>query len=348
MVMITHYIPSVEESDIEAVTAALRERHLSDGSIVAKLESAVAERVGGAHVIAVSSGTAALYLSLAAVGVQRDATVVVPSYTCNSLYAAVAHCGAQSLCADSETESLCVSQRTVEAARQADTAAVIVPHTCGCTADVDGIASLGMPVIEDCAHAFGGSYPDGGPIGTHGAVSILSFYATKLMPAGQGGACITHDAGIAARIRALRDCDEKALDPLAFNFRMSDVCAALALSRVRHLGCDTVDRAAISAAYDTALSPWACHHTFQAHWNTRFRYLVYAEGQADTLAARAREAGIECKRPIFCPLHFSTGECCPRADRLHGGVLSIPMHSALSAEEKRRIPASIAAILRGL
>ena len=152
---IPHFRPEIDDADVEAVTTALRARRLSQGDETKRLEEAVADRLGG-EAVAVSSGTAALYLSLLALDVPEGARVVVPSYTCNSLYAAVSYAGAVAVCADVPARGVSPDAETVKPLLGPGTGAVIAPHTCGYLAGCKAIAGLGVPLIEDCAHAVGG------------------------------------------------------------------------------------------------------------------------------------------------------------------------------------------------
>ena len=337
--MIPHFRPSIDDGDIDAVVQTLRGKHLSDGVAVEALERALSARFDDAEVVAVSSGTAALYLALAALGVARGSTVVIPSYTCASLYAAVAHIGAAPVCADSHHRGICITPATVAAVNGTGTgsaAAVIAPYCCGFACDVAGMRSAGRFVIEDCAHTFWGM-PGAGLLGLSGDVAVLSFFATKLAPAGEGGACVTRERALAERIRAWRNCDERPLHPHAFNFKMTDLCAALARRRVEQMESEMAERAALADEYDRAFTGAAVRLAAEQPQVVPFRYLVDAPGAVDAFIAAAAAAGITCRRPVFKPLHCALGGDCPRAAQLHDRIVSVPMYPGLSKAERRHI-----------
>lgn len=335
--MIPHSRPEVGESDIEAVAVALRKRHLSQGAEVAALERALSQRLGGAEVIAVSSGTSALYLCLLALGIHRGDKVIIPSYTCNSLYAAVTLTGATAVCADTGENSVNIDRSTAGRLVNRSTKAIIAPHMFGFQADIPSLRKLGLPVIEDCAQAFGGVYPDGTPLGTKGDLAILSFFATKLLPAGEGGACVTKSRRTAALLRQWRDCDKQLPCSKAFNFKMTDISAALARAKLPGLKAVLRRRADIAARFDRAFGSAAFRSSSAAPQAACFRYLVSAKGRIDSMIHKARSAGIICHPPVWHPLHHTLGKACPRTEILEQQLISVPIYPSLTEREIREL-----------
>jgi len=331
--MIPHSRPEVTEEDIQAVVGALRNRHLSQGEEVAGLEAELSAMFNNSEAVVVSSGTAALYLALAALGVGTGDKVVIPSYTCNSLFSAVSFARATVLCADVGERSLNVDKAAIERIMEKSVKAVVVPHTCGYPADIGGIADLGRPVIEDCAQAAGGRHPDGAPVGSKGVISIFSFYATKLIPAGEGGACITRNRDLAETIRQLRDCDKRLPDPRAFNFKMSDISAALARKKLRALPANLARRGQIANEYDKVFKQRSFRTGASSPQAVCFRYVINGGETSAEFIRRSNAEGIMCQRPIWRPLHFSTGGNCPRAENLARLLVSVPLYSSLTDKE---------------
>jgi len=360
--MIPHSRPHVSAGEIAAVARALEAGHISQGEEVARLESDLSAMFGGAEAVAVSSGTAALCLALAALGLRKGGKVIIPSYTCRSLYAAVAHAGGNALCADTGPSGVCITPETVTPLLKRGARAVIVPHMFGFTADAKGIAGLGLPVIEDCAQAAGGLYPGGDLLGTAGDISVLSFYATKLLPAGEGGACITRRKKLADTIRRLRNCDESPLDPRAFNFKMGDLNAALARAVLKALKQANAKRLEMAQLYDKAFGAHTFRIRAEAPQAVCFRYLLdlspasrdasckgnmqhEADKLVKTFIVMALKAGITCRRPVWEPLHYALGGRCPQSERRHNTLVSIPAYPGLSAAELGRICRTIQGIL---
>lgn len=355
---IPHSRPRLDESEIDAVAQAMRAGHISQGEEVARLEHDLSTMFGGAEVVVVSSGTAALFLALAAFGLRRGDRVAIPSYTCQSLYAAVAMAGGKVLCADTSAVGVCVTPDTVKPLANRGVRAVIVPHMFGFTADVKGIAALGRPVIEDCAQSAGGYYPGGERMGTAGDIATLSFYATKLLPAGEGGACITRHKRLAETIRRLRNCDERPLDPRAFNFKMGDLNAALARARLKSLAVLNARRFEIARRYDAAFGCHAFRKISDVPQAVCFRYLLdlarvpgkparaVSGRQVTTFLAKALEVGIVCRRPVWEPLHLALGGRCPHAAQRHNSLVSVPLYPGLSEAEIERICETISTLLQ--
>ncbi len=338
---IPHSRPQLDEADIEAVTRALRAGHLAQGSEVEALEQECSALFGGLHAVAVSSGTAALYLALKACGMGRDHTVLMPTYACNSLYAAVSLTGATPRLADCGPRSVNI---TPEKPGEGGTpSAIIVPHAFGFIADVEGFKALGRPVIEDCAQAFGGRYPDGTCLGTRGDVGIFSLYATKMMPVGEGGLCVTRSEEKANLIRRLRQADEQAPDARAFNFKMSDLCAALARSRLGKLEQDIQRREMIARRYDEQFGRHAWRAITPDTQSVCFRYLLNAPGGAARAIQQAETRGILCRTPIWNPLHKTLGGVFPVADRWQEQLLSVPLYPNLTDDEVEWICKSMTA-----
>lgn len=346
MKRITHSRPGVDARELDAVVTALKQGHLSQGEEVCRLEEDLSKFYGGAEVVTVSSGTAALYLALTALGVPETKRVIVPSYTCNSLYAAVTAVGSLPLCVDVPEGGPSLSFESVRLELDSGIAALIAPHTCGYQAGMKELCNAGIPVIEDCAQAVGGFYPDGSPLGSLGAVSVLSFFGTKLLPAGEGGACITRDAAVAATLRALRNCDERDPMPGAFNFKMSDIAAALACAKLKHLREANDRREQIAARYDEAFG----RHSFRLRATQKqavcFRYLLEIDGDVDEFLAQAEAQGIVCRRPIWKPLHHSLGGYCPHTERLEKTLVSVPIYPGLEQEEVDTVCKTLSALLK--
>lgn len=353
--MIPHSRPGVDDQEMAAVVQALQAGHLSQGEEVARLERDLSAMFDAAEVVAVSSGTAALYLALAALGVRPGKKVVIPSYTCPSLYAAVAHAGGTPVCADTGKDSVCIAPATVSPLLDDTLGAVIVPHMFGYLADMEGFAALGYPVIEDCAQSVGGRYADGGLAGSKGHIACFSFYGTKLLPAGEGGACVTRDQALAETIRLLRNCDERPLNPWAFNFKMGDLNAALARAKLRSLNACVEQRARLARCYDAAFGQKSFRNKSAEPQAVCFRYLVElpCEAHAKPGAARgkgkdlnsflkqAQAAGITCRRPVWEPLHYTLGGKCPRTERLQDALVSIPLYPNLAEDEVAKICATL-------
>ena len=343
--MIPHFLPLIAEDDIQAVADTLRAGHLSDGVETSMLEKDVSAYLCDCHAVGVASGTAGLYLALKALDIGQNDKVAIPSYTCNGLFAAVVLAGATPVCADSCSEGPSITASSVQAVMDDDVKCVIAPHALGFLADIDEIRELGKPVIEDFSQAFGGFHSDGMKVGMKGDIAVASLYATKLVAAGEGGICLTRNPDLASTMKTLRNCDEMEPDPRAFNFKMSDICAALARSKLADISTELAARAMMSKHYARALDMWSLQSGSSQIQTVCFRYLVTAGTDVQETIDAASRAGIECRRPVYRPLHRSLGGDCPFADRLFERVMSVPFHRQLTDRQMDHVCQTVRQLL---
>jgi perosamine synthetase len=335
--LIPHSRPTISQAEIKKVIYALRKGFLSQGPEVAALEKEIAKIYKGSEVIVVSSGTAALYLSLIALGITPINKVIIPSYTCNSLYSSVNLAGANAVCADVAQSSVNIDKNTILPLLSKEVKAVIVPHMFGFLANITSIKKLGLPVIEDCAQAVGGRYPDGTLLGSKGDIAILSFFATKLIPAGEGGACITRNHKAAEIIRQLRDCDKKLPHDKAFNFKMTDISASLARAKLKNLESNVRQRSKIAKEFDKVFGMSSFRSRSATPQVVCFRYLVSLRNNIESFLRKAQAAGITCSKPTWLALHHSIGGYCPNAEKLERTLVSVPLYPGLTKTEIERI-----------
>jgi len=240
--LIPHSRPLVGEPEIEALTRVVESGMLSQGPRVEELEVAVAGLAGvpEASGVALSSGTAALYAALhcldvgAAHGGDEGDEVLIPAYACTSLAQAVRWAGATPRFIDCRPDGWNADPDDAAAKVTARTRAVIVAHLFGLPAEVEVFRHEGVPVIEDCAQTLGVEV-GGRPVGSRGDLTVFSFYATKLVAGGEGGMLVCRDPGRAEVARGLRDCEADRADERAFNFKTSDLHAAVALAQLGRL-----------------------------------------------------------------------------------------------------------------
>lgn len=332
--MIPHSRPTLDEVDRRAVLDVLASGRLVQGEQVAGFEADLSARIGVAHGAAVSSGTAALHLALVALGVGEGDEVIFPGYVCSALLHAARHAGATPILAEIDAVTFNMDVRDVKQRITSRTKALIVPHLFGLPADMAEILALGVPVIEDCAQSLGSRYR-GRCTGGFGVISIFSFYATKVIAAGEGGMVVSNDASLIEKIRDLRDYDERPEDALRYNYKMTDLQAALGRSQLDKLDDFIARRRAIAARYDRALTeagfPVAVAPPDRDP--IYYRYVIMPEDtQAFMKAMNA--AGVACRRPIFKPLHRYLGlSGFTVTDRVWERAVSIPIYPSLTEHE---------------
>jgi perosamine synthetase len=344
--MIPHSKVALEEEDLADVIGVLRSGQLAQGRVVSSLEERSASLIGVNHAVAVSSGTAALHLSLLSLGVGEGSEVILPSYVCTALLNAIHYVGAAPVLADIDPNTYNITSENIKKVVTDKTKAIIVPHMFGLPAHIDAILSLGIPVIEDCAHSVGATV-NGRYVGSFGLVSILSFYATKMIGAGEGGMVLSNVHGLIEGIRDLRAYDEKEIYTVRYNYKLTDIQAALAASQLKKLSTFIERRKEIAALYNHGLKragvtlplvPEQRDHIY-------YRYVILLENSLEFMK-EMRKRGIECRRPVFMPLHryLSLGGF-PITDEVWEKAVSIPIYPSLKVEEAHRIVDAIKTIL---
>jgi perosamine synthetase len=335
---IPHSKPFLGTAEAAAIRRVVLSGQLAQGPEVASLERELCIAAGQRYGIAVSSGTASLYVALRSLGVTKGDSVLIPSYVCTALLNAVSMTGATPTLSDVDPETGEMTVDTAKKALRKTTKAAIVPHLFGLPTDASSIESaLGVPVIEDCAQCVGTSI-DNKKAGGQTAISIFSFYATKLLCAGEGGMVATSDKRIAGTILDLREYDNRDTFVPAFNFKLSDVQAALARQQLKKLPEMIRRRRTIAKLYDTSFADLPSRIYLTKSENIRtsvyFRYVVQTSRNVQTMIKKTETKGVACRRPIYKPLHhYLKKNGFPGTDEIYKRAISIPIYPSLSKEQ---------------
>ncbi|HLA28924.1 MAG TPA: DegT/DnrJ/EryC1/StrS family aminotransferase [Syntrophales bacterium] len=347
MQIIPHSRPTIDQEEVKAVTAVLQSGQLAQGEQVLNFEKALTSLIGVGGAVAVSSGTAALHLALLAMEIGENDEVVIPSFVCPALLNAIRYVRAVPVLADIDRESLNMDVRDLRRRRTGKTKAVIVPHMFGLPADIREIVDLGIPVIEDCAHSLGSRY-EGAPTGSFGVLSVFSFFATKVICTGEGGMIAANDLQLLEKIRDLRDYDEKDDGRLRYNYKLTDLQAALGLAQLRKLPALIGRRRVIAGQYDEALREYSLSVPvcLPNREHIYYRYVIRTERLAGLLGAGG-DAGISYRRPVFKPLHHYLGMAgYPETDAAFLRTVSLPIYPSLSDREVKTILHHVQSILK--
>ena len=344
--MILHSRPSITDEDVERVAAVVRSGQLAQGPEVAALERELAARLGVEAAAVVSSGTTALELALRALDVGPGHDVLIPTYVCDALHHAVTRCGANAVVVDADPGTLSMSAKDAEAQITGRTRAVIVPHAFGLAVDLAPFLALGVPVVEDGAQALGAEVA-GRPAGGAGTLAVCSFYATKMIAAGEGGA-VVGPARLVARVRDTREYDQRELLSPRTNAKLTDMQAALARSQLARLDGFVARRRAIAARYRARLVRADCRlppDTGRQH--VYHRFVIGLERDPAAMQAALEARGIAARRPVFRPVHQALGlDGYPEAERLWSSMLSIPCYPALADAEVEQVADAVLGVLR--
>lgn len=341
--IIPHSRPLLTDSDIRAVVSVLESGQLAQGPRVEEFEKALAGFIGKKEAVAVSSGSAALYLSLVALGIAEDDEVIVPSFVCSAVLNAVNLAGANAVIADIDPLTFNMSVASVREAVSNKTKAVIVPHMFGLPAELEGLSDLGVPLIEDCAQALGASYK-GKKAGSFGLLSVFSFYATKVIAAGEGGMVLSDSRELASRVRDLREYDHKEDGVLRFNFKMTDIQAALGQSQLTQLDSFLRKRREVAGRYFEEFRD--CHFSLpvrrEGTEHIYYRFVVRAGKTASGYLEKLKEKKVICRRPVFKPLHLYLNKPgFPHSSEAWEKSISIPIYPSLKAEEVEKVVAVV-------
>ncbi len=250
--------PAIGEEELEAVAETLRSGWLTTGPRTEELERRFAEYVGARHGVALASGTAAMHLSLLAAGVGPGDEVITSPITWPATGNVVVHCGARPIFVDVRDSDLNLDPDAAAAAVTERTKAILPVHLAGQPADLDPLLALGLPVIEDAAHATESAYR-GRKIGALSLATCFSLYATKNVAAGEGGMVTTDDDDVAAALRNLRlmrrgEGSLYDVTVAGFKANLSDVLAAIALCQLDKIEEHAAIRRRHVAAYDAAVA----------------------------------------------------------------------------------------------
>ena len=343
---IPHSRPTLGTEEIEAVSEVIASGHIAEGAVVQEFEQKFADYLNVKQAVATNSGTSALHLALLALEVGPGDEVIIPSYVCCALLNAVNYTGATAVLADICPKSYNLDAADVKKRLSSHTKAIIVPHLFGMAADLDPLLALNVPIIEDCAQAVGAVYNQR-PVGTFGVAAVYSFYATKVITTGEGGMVVCNVKNIAERIRDLKTYDQKGDYKIRFNYKMTDIQAALGIVQLERLDSILRSRKVIAEQYtrafkalDLNLPPDDCGHIF-------FRYVIGLNTDSRSEIEALAHKSIGCDRPIYLPLHRQMKrKGYPVTEKAWKDSLSIPIYPSLTKDEVARVIDAVRAFVR--
>jgi dTDP-4-amino-4,6-dideoxygalactose transaminase len=345
--IVPHSRPKIDQNDIKAVIQVLASGEIAQGEKTREFENEIARFIGVKYAVACSSGTAALHLALLSLKAKTKNEVVMPSYVCASPYFATLHARAKPKIADIEPMEYNLSAKTVKDKLSKKTAAIIVPHMFGNPAELDEILSLGIPVIEDCAQSLGAEHRNR-KVGSLGDLSIFSFYVTKMITTGEGGMVLTNNSELYSKITEARDYDRKLLTPVKYNYKMTDLQAALGHSQLKKLQSFIDRRRQIASLYNDHFSKYAIAvPNLHSHKKSVYFRYVTLVNRLNKMRESAIQRGVICEKPVWKPLHRSISSVkCPNTEYVHKHALSIPIYPSLSQEEIGYVVEVLKAIFR--
>ena len=369
--------PWLGKEEAEAAAATVASGWIAQGPRVAEFEAAFAASIGASHAVAVSSCTAALHLALIAAGIGPGDEVIVPSLSFIATANAVRYVDAQPVFADVDLATQNLIPATVEPHLTSQTRAVILVDQAGVPADLEAMRALcdprGITVIEDAACAAGSTYLTR-PAGATAAVAAYSFHPRKLLTTGEGGMLITSNGSIATRIRRLREhgMDVGAADrhlsqqpviehytEVGFNYRMTDVQAAVGLVQLTKLDELVARRRELAQRYRQLLSdipgirmiedpPYGTTN-YQSFW---ILPPDHSPVSRDEILLSLARAGVSARRGIMAahlepPYHDHPREMLPVTERLTNHSLILPLFHDMTDAQQEVVVAAVRACLCG-
>lgn len=385
--MIPYGRQQISQDDIDAVAEVLRSDFLTQGPAVPAFERAVAGYCGAQHAVAVSNATAALHIACLALGVGPGDRVWTSPITFVASANCALYCGADVDFVDIDPVTYNISperlaEKLAVAAKAGLLPKVVIPvHMTGQSCDMAAIYALGQQygfsIVEDASHAIGGRYEDK-PIGncTYSDIAVFSFHPVKIITSGEGGMLLTNKDVLAAKLRRLRShgitANAAEMEPrspielwnyqqidLGFNYRMTDIQAALGVSQMRRLDEFVTSRHRLAQRYDEGLSalplvtPRQSAQAYSSYHLYVIRLALAESGKTQKEIYKALHAqGILANlhyipvylQPYYRKLGFMPGYC-PEAERYFNEALSIPLYAGLEDQDQDHIINTLTKVL---
>lgn len=366
--------PWIGEEEVGAAAEVVRSGWLIQGPRVEEFEERFAAAMGARHAIAVNSGSSALLVALAALGVGRGDEVICPDMSFVSTASAGLFVGARPVFVDIEMRYYTLDPERLEARITPRTRAIVPVHYAGHSAEMDAILEIaarhGVPVLEDAAEAHLARYRGGAYAGTLGALGIFSFTPSKPMTTGEGGMIVTNDGELARRCRMFRNFGDHGKfewSELGFNFRMPEVMGAIGLGQLARLEETVRRRREIARRYTAALSGHprivtpAERTPEDANYQLYTIRIVGGEGGADGVPGRDEVMRRLAERGVSTRLYYPAfhrqgvfGAFGPFDDRefpnaleYERTALSLPIYPGLTEEEQEYVIENLLEVLGG-
>ncbi|MDA1354160.1 MAG: DegT/DnrJ/EryC1/StrS family aminotransferase [bacterium] len=354
----------ITENEIEAVTDAMRSGWLTTGPRVQKFEAQFSEEVGATHALAVNSATAALHLSLKAIGLSQGDEVIIPANTFVSTAEVVTYFNAIPVLCDIESDTLNMDVSKLEGLISSKTKAIIPVHFAGQPCDMDEILAIAkkhnLKVIEDAAHAVPATYKNR-KVGSIGDLTCFSFYATKTLACGEGGMVTTNNDAFAksVRINRLHGISRDAWDRYTekgtwvyqvvdngYKYNMTDISAAIGMVQLEKLHWMRDERAKIAKRYHEAFAGTKIEAVVQRDdRESAWHLFVIKVENRDEMIAALKEQGIHTS-VHFIPIHLHpyyqntygfNEETCPVATHCFNHYMSLPLYPGLTDADVDRV-----------
>jgi perosamine synthetase len=342
--------PQLGAEERDAVLRVVDSNYLNEGDVTAEFERQIAARLGAAHGVATTSGTSAIFLALAAIGVRAGDEVIVPDVTFIATANAVTLAGATPVLVDVDPATLMLDPSALERALTPRTKAIVPVHVSGRAAAIERIVAIagdrGVAVVEDAAEALASRHR-GRCLGTFGVAGCFSFSPNKTMTTGQGGLVVTADRALAVRLRELKDQGRPVRgtggndvhDVIGYNFKLTNLQSAVGLAQLAKLDARIDHLQQIYRWYQSGLSGvrQVRLFPFDVERGESPQWVDALVEHRDRLVAHLDRRGIQC-RPFWFPIHAQRPYRRPDSEfpvssRLLGDALWLPSTLQLGEAE---------------
>jgi perosamine synthetase len=348
--------PDLTGNELDYVLRCLKANAPSIGDFVERFEGAFSQVAQARHAVAVNNGTAAIHLTLHALGLGPGDEVIVPTFTFVATVNAVKYTGAEPVFADCDADTWVVGPRQVEPRITPRTRAIVAVHLLGGVCDLAGLRALadrhGLLLVEDCAQALGSIFSNR-HVGGWGHAGSFSFHGSKTITTGEGGMIVTDDRALAGKLRRLRN---HAAAPgrrywheeIGFNYKMPNLNAALGLAQLERLPAFVASKQRIARGYEQRLARLGVGFqgrspgSESANW--LFSLLLPAGLDRAAVLRTLEHEGVEA-RPVFQCLHRMPAHrwACrlPQAELIARRGISLPSYSSLAEADLDRVAAAL-------
>lgn len=358
----------IDQSDVDAVIEVMKSGRLTMGPKIEEFETATAAYCGARHAIAVNSGTAALHMLSAAAGVTAGDEVITTSFSFVASTNCFLYLGATPVFVDIEPSTYCIDPSLIREAITNRTKAIIAVDVFGHPADWDRIEKLAdeydLKLIADSCESLGAEYKGKktGPFGIGGA---FAYFPNKQMTTGEGGMIVTDDDEVALICRSLRNQGRSqsgswlAHERLGYNYRITEMSAALGVSQLRRIEDFIEKRRLVAATYDALLSDQTQIRVLQPKPNVRVSYFVYVvellKANRDEVIHRLAARGVP-SRAYFVPIHqqpyitrfVKDYRSLPVTESAGSRTIALPFHNNLSDDDVAYVVGELKSVLKEL
>jgi len=357
--------PDIGIEEASNVLSVLASGHLTSGPWGEKLEAALAQETGCKYAVAVNSCTSALILALKALDITGE--VIIPSFTFAATANAVVLAGATPVFADILPDTYNIDPAHILSLITPNTEAIIPVHFAGQSCDMSRIQQIAtghnLTIIEDCAEALGASY-NNSPVGSFGT-GCFSFFPTKAITTGEGGAITTNDPALASRLRLLRahgvvkdNWRRSTIEP-GYNFRLSDILASIGLSQLSRLDAMNAARKRAARYYNISLPDYlglptpspCCNHVYQMYPLTLLPQQGFRDKFVDSLRLLSIEASVHFDPPVHLHPYYQShypSPPLPVTEEVSRTIVTLPIFPSITQDQLNTVVNSVHRVVREL